>query len=176
MKKLSPREKKALIGAIAAIIVFILFQFGVSPLLDRYEQMEGQIPKLKADLRAARRLQKNYKKLEAAVQAIRSRVDEREGAFNPYDFLDKLARKEGVRSNLDKIKSSTEEVSDQYNEETVDIRLKNVNLAKLVRYLYSIEHSGQLLTVKELVIEPDKRHSERLDVKFNVSTFAKAKD
>ena len=173
MKKKSGREKKLVLLAGCAIIFFIIWQFALSPLINYNERIGKQIPKMKMDLLAARRLKKRYQSLDKDIQAIRARVDERREAFNPYDFLDKLARKEGIRSNLDKITSDSDDINDNYREDIVKIRLKDVALSKLVRYLYNIENSGQLLTVRELTIEPDSRDSNLLDVKFEVSTFAR---
>jgi len=158
MKKMSKREKNFILLALCGAIIFAGYFFAFTPLEQYYDRIKSETPKMKIDLKTAQRLKKQY---------------ERQDKFNPYDFLDTLARKEGIRSNLDKITSSTEEVNEQYHEDIVKIRLKNVALSKLVRYLYNIENSGQLLTVKELTIEPDRRNSTLLDAKFEVSTFAK---
>ena len=173
MKKFTPREKRLITVAGGALMIFLLYQFVLVPMLDYSEQMHNSIPKLKMDLLAARRLKGRYQEIDGEIQNIQDRVDKRQKAFNPYDFLDKLSRREKIRSNLDKITSESEEIDENYREDIVKIRLKNVSLEKLVRFLYNIENSGQLLTVKELTIEPDRRDSELLDVKFEVSTFAK---
>ncbi len=172
MKKISKREKTYILLASCAAAFFIIYQFVLTPLEEYYENINRNIPKMKMDLLTAKRLKKQYVELDNDVRNIRGRLDQRQEAFNPYDFLDKLASREGIRPNLEKITSSTEEVNENYHEEIVKIRLKDVMLQKLVRYLYNIENSGQLLTVKELTIEPDRRNSAVLDVRFEVSTFA----
>lgn len=173
MKKLSSREKKLVILSLCVVIFYFAYRFALNPVLEYAERIETELPKLRVDLMAAYRLRKEYLSLDDEIGGIRERIDERQHTFNPYDFLDTLARKEGLRVNLDKITSSTEEINEEYHEEIVTIRLKNVSLEKLVRYLYGIENSGQLLTVEKLSIEPDRRNSAYLDVEFEVSTFAK---
>ena len=175
MKELSRREKKLVMLAGGVIALFLLLRFGLFPLLDYYAMLDKRIPRLEKDVQKARLLRKLYLDLDRKVAEVRAKVDERHQTFNPYDFLDKLARKDGIRSALDKITSGSEEINEDYREEIVTIRLKGVTLNKLVRYLYDIEHSGQVLTVKSLSIEPDEENSMLLDVEFEVSTFSRNK-
>jgi hypothetical protein len=173
MKKISRREKNFMVMAFCGAIIFAGYLFVFTPLEQYYNRIKSQTPKMRIDLKTAQRLRKQYETLDEEVKVIRERLDARQDEFNPYDFLDTLARKEGIRSNLDKITSATEAVNEKYHEDIVKIRLKNVALSKLVRYLYNIENSGQLLTVKELTIKPDRRNSMVLDANFEVSTFSR---
>lgn len=172
MKKLSNREKKLVLLAGCAAVFFLGFQFGVSPLLDYYQRMGKETPQMARDLKKAELLRRLYLKINAEITGIRGRLDERKETFKPYDFLDKLARKEGLA--LGKVShDSNEDVHEDYREDTLEIDFERVPLDKLVRFLHGIESSGHLLTVKELSITPDGRDSTLLNADITVSTFVK---
>jgi len=175
MKKISKREKKLIATALGAIAVFLVYQFAINPLLKYAERIQNEIPQMKGDLLTARRIRTRYRELDREIRDIRQRLDQRTAEFNPHDFLSTLAQKGGILPNLEDIKLDTTKINEIYQEDTAIVRLKNVQLEKLVNYLYEIESSGQLLTVKELSVKPDSDNSLLLDVTFDVSTFAKTK-
>jgi type II secretory pathway component PulM len=175
MKKISKREKQLIAIAGAAILIFLSYQFAITPFLNYCEQIQTEIPQMERDLLRARVIQSQYKTLDSDIKEIRSRLDERTAEFKPHDFLSTLAKNEGILPNLDKIQIEQKEVSDEYVEEMAGVRLKHISLEKLVSYLYGIENSGQLITVKDLSIKPDSNDSLSLEVRFNASTFLKVK-
>ncbi len=175
MKKMSKREKNLIATALGAIALFLVYQFAVNPFLKYAQRIQDEIPQMKGDLLTARRIRTRYRELDKEIMDIRQRLDQRPAEFNPHDSLSTLAQKCGMLPNLEDIKLDTANVNENYQEDTAVVRLKNVPLEKMVNYLYEIESSGQLLTVKELSIKPDSGNSLLLDVTFDASTFTKAK-
>lgn len=174
-KKISHREKRLISIALAAIAAFLVYQLAIDPFLQYVSHIQEEIPKMKGDLLTARRIRTRYRALDKEINDIRERLEQRTAEFNPHDFLSTLAQKTGILSNLEDIKLDATQVNEIYEEDTATVRLKNVELEKLVSYLFQIEDSGQLLTIKELSIKPDSDNSNLLDVEFNVSTFTKTK-
>ncbi|MCX6354484.1 MAG: type II secretion system protein GspM [Candidatus Aureabacteria bacterium] len=175
MKKISKREKKLIGIAGAAIAGFLIYQYAITPFLDYCERIRTDIPQMQKDLLRVCVIQLQYAALDKNIREIRSRLEERTAEFKPHDFLSTLAKKEAILPNLDKIELEQKEVSDAYEEQIAGVRLKHISLDKLVSYLYGIENSGQLITVKDLSIKPDSDDSRFLEVKFNASTFVKLK-
>ncbi|MEJ2744774.1 MAG: type II secretion system protein GspM [bacterium] len=174
-KKISQREKRLVSIALAAIAAFLVFQFAIDPFLQYVDRIQEEIPKMKGDLLTARRMRNRYRALDKEINDIRQRLEQRTAEFNPHDFLSTLAQKLEILPNLEDIKLDAAQINESYEEDTATVGLKNVQLEKLVSYLFEVENSGQLLTVKELSIEPDKDNSLLLDVEFDVSTFTKSK-
>lgn len=175
MKKISGRERRLISIALAAIAAFLVYQFAINPFLKYVERIQGEIPQMKRDLLTARRIRTRYRALDKEIKDIQQRLDQRTAEFNPHDFLSTLAQKSGILPNLDDIKLDVTKINEIYQEDTAAVRLKNVQLEKLVSYLFEIENAGQLLTVKELSIKPDNDNSLLLDVTFDASTFTKTK-
>jgi len=175
VKKMSGREKKLVAIGGGAIGLFIIYQFALTPLFGYYERLGEEIPKMRDDLLTARRVRKRYAALDREIKSIQERLDQRAKEFNAHDFLGStLAGREGVQGNVDDINVSVREASEGYQEEVATVKLRDVPLSKLVNYLYAIEHSGQLITVRELTIKPDADNSTLLDVTFDACTFRKA--
>jgi len=175
IKKISKREKNLIATALGAIALFLVYQFAINPLLKYAERIQDEIPKMKGDLLTARRITARYRQLDKEIRDIRQRLDQRAAEFNPHDFLSTLAQKGGILPNLEDIKLDVTKINENYQEDTATVRLRNMQLEKLVNYLFEVENSGQLLTVKELSIKPDSDNSLSLDVTFDISTFTKTK-
>lgn len=159
----------------AAVAVFLILQYLVFPFADYSERIKKDIPQLERDLLRARIIRMQYAGLDDKIKEIRTRLEARTAEFNPHDFLSTLAKNEGILPNLDKIQVEIKEAGDSYQEQIADVRLKHIPLEKLVNYLYSIENSGQMITVTDLSIKPDRDDQSLLEVRFNASTFIKLK-
>jgi hypothetical protein len=172
---MSGREKNLVMLAAGAIGLFVIYQFALTPLFGYYDRLGREIPTMREDLLTARRVKKRYGTLDKEIKAIQERLDQRAKEFNAHDFLGStLANREGVQANVDDINVNVKEPSEGYQEEVDTVKLRTVALNKLVNYLYAIEHSGQLITVRELTIRSDAGDSLLLDVTFDACTFRKA--
>jgi hypothetical protein len=58
-----------------------------------------------------------------------------------------------------------------YTEESVDVKMDNVTLSKLVEYLYEMKQPKQFLKVNRLTIKPHTNNRQQLNVSFRVSIF-----
>jgi len=65
-------------------------------------------------------------------------------------------------------------VDEAFQEETAKVTLRRVPLEKLVGYLYDIETSADLMTVKVLSVNTDSNDSLLLDVTLDASTITRA--
>ncbi|HOE26262.1 MAG: type II secretion system protein M [Candidatus Aureabacteria bacterium] len=172
MKKLAPREKKLIAAAAVAIVVFLLIQFAVSPLLGYYDRIRTETPAMRRDVRLARRSAARFGALDREIGDIRARLAQRTNEFNPYVSLSEIAREEGLSTEA--IQMEKKPLEGGFQEETARVTLKRVPLARLVGYLYRIENSPDLMTVKVLSIGVDSADSHLLDVALDASTITKA--
>lgn len=172
MKKLAPREKKLISLALAAIALFLLIQFAVSPLLAYYARLREEIPAMSQGLITARRCAKRYAALEKEVQGIQARLAQRKKEFNPYASLSEMARREGL--STEEIQMEKKPLDEAFQEETAKVTLRRVPLDKLVGYLFDIETSPDLMTVKVLSVNADSSDSLLLDASLDASTITRA--
>lgn len=173
MKKFTAKERKLIAIAAGAVGLFLLYRLALTPFLGYCDRIQKDIPRMERDLVRAHVIQAQYGIIDQEIRDIRSRLDARPAEFKPHDFLSTLARKEGILSNLDKIQLEQKEAPAGYEEQIAAVKLKHITLEKLVSYLYGIENSGQMITVKDLSVKPDSGNSLMLEAKFNASTFVK---
>ena len=96
MKRLSPREKRLVGAAGAAVAAFILIRFAVGPLLAYHSRLREEIPAMRRGLIAARRCAARFAALRNEVGAVQARLADRKKEFNPYTSLSEMARREGL--------------------------------------------------------------------------------
>lgn len=172
MKKLAPREKKLVAIAASAVGVFLLIQFAVSPLLGYYDRIRTETPAMRRDLRAARRSAARYAAFDREISDIRARLALRTSEFNPYVSLSEIARREGL--STEEIQTEKKPLEGEFQEETARVTLRRVPIERLVGYLYNIENSSELMTVRVLSISAGSSDSPLLDVTLDASTITRA--
>jgi len=177
MRKITVREK-VLIGLAGAGLVGALFYLHViSPALAEMKKVDAKIPYVEKQLRAVRRIRERCGEINTMIDQVQQRLDKREGNFQPRAFLDKLAKQVGMNNDqLKGIQPKGSKIENEvYKEERFGVTLKKTSLEDLVKFLYQIESSKYLLTVRKLSIDPDKRSPSLLNAKFEVSTFTRKK-
>lgn len=172
MKKLAPRETKLVLIALGAIALFLLVQFAVSPFLSYYERIREETPAMRKDILAARRCAARFAALEKEVQGVHARLTQRKKEFNPYASLSDMARREGL--STEEIQMEKNPLDGEFQEETARVTLRKVPLEKLVGYLFDIETSPDLMTVKVLSVNADSSDPSLLDASLDASTITKA--
>ena len=77
MKKIAAREKKLIATALAALVLFLLIQFALSPLLGYYERLRNETPAMRRDLVTARRCAARFAALDREVKGIHAKLAQR---------------------------------------------------------------------------------------------------
>jgi len=172
VKKIAPREKKLIATALAAVVLFLLIQFALSPLFGYYERLRTETPAMRRDLVTARRCAARFTALDREVKGIHTKLAQRKKEFNPYVSLSDIARRQGL--STEGIQMEKKPVDEAFQEETAKVTLRRVPLEKLVGYLYDIETSADLMTVKVLSVNTDSNDSLLLDVTLDASTITRA--
>lgn len=172
MKKLATREKKLITIALCAIAAFGLFQFVLSPFLGYYERIRDETPAMRQDILTARRCAARFVALEKEVQDIQARLAQRKKEFNPYASLSDMARRVGL--STEEIQMEKKPLEEGFQEETARVTLRKAPLGKLVGYLYNIDTSPDLMTVRVLSINADSSDSSLLDASLDASTITRS--
>ena len=165
---LSGRER-ALVSAVGGIFALIIVWFGlVTPALDASAGVAGRVERAERELQQTRRMRAEYDEVQQRLASVEQRIQaSSRGSLRTR--LESLAATAAVK--VDSMEPQVAPSSDQYKETKVEVTLKQVDLARTVRYLHEIESTSELLSVKSLRLRnrPDK--SGLLDVTFTVSSF-----
>lgn len=168
---LQSRERLYIGGAGAAIVLFLIFKLTIDPLFKHSSELDRQMVTARRQLAELRVMQQEYQRQKNVVDSINSQL-KRQQNFAIVSRLEELARQTGLQQNkILSMRQAPITPSEMYNEESIEVKMDGVTLEQLVRYLYQIENSPQLLKIKRLDIKPHLDNRQLLNTTFRVSAF-----
>ena len=170
--KMNKREKYAVLFACVFILAIIMYQFGISPFLEKKKLLERQLASKNEILKEVTLLKTEYEKILNKNENLKKIYSQREKKFTLFAFLQKLAVKAGVDGNIDYMKpsSSLDKVS-KIELSLVEMKLKGINLSQLVSYLHFVETSKNVVFVKRIAISRDGKNMRSISAVLHVKTI-----
>lgn len=157
VERLSPRERVLLgVGAVAAVLVLVWVVGGM--LVDRRAMVQAQIAASERDLAEMARLRDRYLQLKAENDAVRRKLERGGAEFSLFSHLEGVTRDVLSRERIAAMNPSTRTVSEDLQEEDVEMRLSGVSLPDLVALLYKVEKSELPLLVSR--VQMKKRYDQ----------------
>lgn len=172
LKQLHPREK-AIIGlGLASLIVILFVYWCIFPLLDRRARSERQAIIREKELREMIAYQNEYDLLQEENRRTTAMLKKRPSDFSLFSFLDKLAGNTGIKTKIVYMRpSSVKDPEKKFDLARVEIKLEEVTLDQISRFLYRIETSPHLIKVPRLSIQQKKQKSGFLEAVLQVETL-----
>jgi general secretion pathway protein M len=171
MMRLARREKYLVSGAACAIVIFCLFQFVVFPFFDKRERLQRGTKVKENELKQIVLLAAEYDAQKRNSQGIGNFLRHRKKGFTLFSYLEREAGSAEVKDRIKYMKPSTSKGTGPYKESMVEMKLEAVTMEQLVRYLYRIESSENLITIKRISIKQNKKESGYVDAVMQVLTF-----
>ena len=168
MPALSAKDRRALIIGITALVVFVLVQFVLFPLLDGRKRLERGIRAKEKGLLEMRVMQKSYGQRSQQNNSLAEQVSRRSAGFGLFPFLEKKAAEARVKENIAYMKPSDPSGEGDLQQTMVEMKLKSVNLKQLVAFLERIESPRNIVEVKRISIQENKKEKGSLDVIMQV--------
>lgn len=169
--RMNRRERYSVVFAGVLILAVIVYQFGISPFLEKKNLFERQLISKKEALVQVTRLKSEYESILNKNENLKKIYSQREKTFTLFAFLEKLAVKAGVDANIDYMKpsSSLDKVS-KIELSRVEMKLKGIKLSQLMSYLYLVETSKNVVFVKRLAISMDGKNGGTISAVLHVET------
>jgi type II secretory pathway component PulM len=169
---LSSREQVLVAGAGASVLVALIVFALVMPFMSLADGAEQRVGTAEQQLLTMIRLQREYNEIQSRLGSVEQRIQNQSGAQNIRTLLETLAKESAVR--IEAMEERQAGKNDHYIETKVEVKLKNVTLNQMVKYLHNIESSQSQLSVKSLRVRAKTDKSQLLDVTFSVSSFEPA--
>jgi general secretion pathway protein M len=168
MAKISQRDRLFLLAGGVFVIFFLLMQFAVFPLLDNRVQLRRGIAERENALLEMRELQERYRELHSQANSLADQLGGRNAGFSLFAFLEQNATKTDVKKNIAYMKPS--EIADDgpFKEVYVEMKLQAVTLRQLVSFLQLVESPENIVALKRLSIQENKKEQDTLDVILQV--------
>lgn len=171
LKQLNPREKLVIGMGLVALTVILLVYACVLPLLERRERSAQRIVGLERELAEMQVYRDEYHQLRAETVRMAEILKKRPAGFSLFSFLDQLAGNTGIKTKIVYMKpSNVKDLEKQSNRSRVEIKLDEVTLEQISRFLYRIETSPHLISVPRLSIKQKQQSSGFLETVLQVET------
>ena len=149
LERLSPRER-VLVGGAAAVTALLLLWFVASTLAERRRTLAVQIAASERDLGEMVVLSDRHRSLRAEIDAVRQTLLGGGADFSLFSHLEGVTREVLSRERVAAMNPSVRAVTDELQEENVEMRLSGVSLPELASLLYRTEKSDLPLLVSRL--------------------------
>lgn len=172
LAKLSRREKYIVLGLVGALAVFIAVQLIVRPLFTRNARLRQELQVKTAALTEMHQMKAEYQKLQSGANQAAARFGRREDGFTLFTFLDGLAGETGIKAKISYMKPSTVEQKDSpYKISRVEMKLDDITLQQLTDYLYRVETSANMVTIRKMSVTKKEQQESLLSAVLQVETL-----
>jgi len=170
--KLKKRERYAIYAAGVFICLFVGLQFIVFPFMDKREQVQRALEAKTRILADIVLLKAEYESLHRRTDLTKSKFSKRPRGFTLFSFLDDLAGKARIKSNITYMKPSTSmQKNSPYKLSLVEMKLQAVTLNQLTTYLHMVETSPNMVRVKRLSILKKENQKNGINVVLQMETL-----
>jgi len=146
---LNRREKYAVYTAAGLIVLFLLIQFAVFPTIDKRDRLKRILQVKTEILHEMFDLKSEYDTIQNQEELSKGLFSDRKKGFRLFSFLDRLAGETGIKDHIAYMKPSNSIQKDgPFKISMVEMKLQEISLQKLTDYLYSIETSKDMVTVR----------------------------
>jgi len=165
----SPREKRLVYGASAAVLVFAVL-IGWASFSSAIRKRESSLEEKRVDFEKVQKLAAGYSVQEQERQLLEAKL--RQSPPTLMSFVYDLAQKEGIDvSGMQDRGVQSGGVNGKPKESSVEVNLLRVPLDKLGRLLQSIERSQGVVRVRHLRVRRSSENKDVLDVTLTVSAW-----
>ena len=173
VERLEKREKIVIAAGGLFVFCFALYLTVMSPYFEAKGKLERSLQRKQNDLVEAAILQKEYQQLKDLQGGLATRVAQRTPQFSLFSFIENMAAVVRVKNRVTYMKPSATELDDGFTESAVEMKIEEVTLAQLVDFLSKIESLENVVIIKRIAIQKNKKTSDLLDVVLNIITFEK---
>jgi hypothetical protein len=168
--KLNKRERYIIIIAACFIALFIIFNVLLKFQRQKAVYIAGT-QKKEQDLQTLTLLGSEYRTYLKDYNEVKAMLTKREKGFTLNSFLDKAAKETEVRNNVENIKQMESTDAGAYKEVIWEIKLNDINTGQLVKFLYRVEGVEDLIFIKQIIINDDKKQPGLLDCTVRVLSY-----
>ncbi len=174
LKQLNPREKLVIAMGLVTLALTGVVYGGVLPLMESLERSALQVATLEKEISEMQVYRDEYTQLQAQNLRMAAILKKRPADFSLFSYLDQLAGNTGIKTKIIYMKPSTVKDAEKKNSRSrVEIKLDDVTLEQIGRFVYRIETSPHLISVPRLSIKQKQQESGFLETVLQVETLEK---
>jgi len=165
---LSRRDKLSLIIGGSLLFVFIVVQFMMFPLIDKRKRLRKTIVSRQHAVQEMQEMQRQYGQLDEQSTGLEQQLSQRSPLFSLFSFLEKMATQSKIKDHITYMKPSTVTGDGMFRQVMVEMKLQTIGLQQLVTFLKRIESPENIVALKRISIQENKKTKGTLDVIMQV--------
>ncbi|MCP4744937.1 MAG: hypothetical protein GY874_02185 [Desulfobacteraceae bacterium] len=170
--QLQKRDRLAIICAATAIGVFIIAKLMIFPIFGNLNSKHSLIKSKRQQLVQMYSLKAEAGALSKSSSNIKQELKNRPKGFTLFSFLDDLAGKTGIKSNIVSMKpSNTQLKNSSYVLSMVEIKVQSVTMEQLVNFLHGVENSRERMWVRSMTITKRTKNQGLISSILKVETY-----
>jgi len=169
--KIAAREKYFIAAGAGVIIVILFLQILVFPFIENKKKLQRGIAAKEAALKEVVMLRSEYQALKQNSSGVEQMLAARPKDFTLFSFLETAADKSAVNLNIKYMKPSESEGTGTFKESLVEMKLEQVSLPRLIEFLLLIESDKDVVSIKRVSIQENKKEAGSLDATLQVMTY-----
>jgi len=169
--EMEPRQRSILILGALILIVILWGGFTAST---RYTAMKRTVSVKKGELTRFQRLAEGYIEKEARLTALDKRVPSAASSRSVVAIIEGITQEVGVKSHLSSLLPLKEEIRRGYIEQSAEVKIEEIDLNRVINFLYALQHHRTLLLVREFSLESRFDNRELLDIRLKITQVSRA--
>jgi len=167
--RLAPRERLLLGLAVLSVVVISLYSFVWEPMQSGRDLTRSRFDKKEKDLREILKKRDLYLDLLRRLEANKAVISPDDPSFSLFAYLDNTIAQAVGREHVTSMNPSTKNIEKDYQEDSVEIKLTQINVAQLVDLLFRVEKGDRQLRFSRLQIKKRYNDNFNFDVTATVS-------
>jgi general secretion pathway protein M len=165
---MAKRDRMALGIGGGVLLVFVVSQFMLFPLLDKRKRLHRSIASRQKAVLEMQGMQRQYSQLDAQSSGLEKQLSLRLPTFSLFSFLEQMAGISKIKEHISYMKPSMVTGEGELRQVMVEMKLQTIGLQQLVTFLKGIESPEQVVTLKRISIQENKKIKGTLDVIMQV--------
>jgi general secretion pathway protein M len=172
--RLTHREKGALTAMAIFFAVLGFVMLVILPASERRHELNKLIAKKESELNRVLALRDKWVEVSKTRDDVLKKINDRGKDFAIFSYLENLATEAGLKDTIQYMRPldlAQGDESDGFKKRGLEVRLKGVEIEKMVNYLYKIEYSDKMLKVETLHLKPVYTDPQFINATFRVVTY-----
>jgi general secretion pathway protein M len=170
--RLNKREKVMIYVAAGFIGLFLIFQFGVFPLVDKRERLQRALETKTRAIAEIETLAAEFNNIKNQSDSARKRIAKEKTGFTLFSFLDRVAGQTRLKDRIAYMKPSTATPKNSpFKISTVEMKLQAITLEQLVAYLYKVETSENAVHIKRISLVKAGKNKSLITAIMEIESF-----
>lgn len=170
---LSKRDRTTLMIGGVVLLLFIVVQFVLFPLIDKRKRLARSIAVREREIVEMQSMQQKYGQLHEQSNSLEKQLKNRADEFSLFSFLEKMATQSAIKDHIAYMKPSSVTGEGMLRQIMVEMKLQSIGIQQLVDFLNHIESPENVVTIKRISIQENKKEKGTLDVLIQVISIAR---